>query len=821
MNRSRFHYIWLVLSLVFFAHVVSFRATAAFQEGKKQEKKEAEDGDGDASSEYTQFLSTMKLPTVKQILDEEPLDWIVLRKEPNGEFPVLVAKGLPNRPKTLPQYEKEGVKKIIGIELPVLGIKEMDLSLIRVDRFIYAEELMLRVAEKLLDSGTPDDLETAFEIIATVEANIPKWDKTIPTLQRLLVLDARKKLEKKEPELALALLEECHLLKAGFPEVDTMVSSIVDGLVSQAVQERDFRKAQHFLRRCGESFPQNPIRQRWLQRLQAMAQKHFDKSATQFQAKDYPSAAAEVQEGNRVWRAEGDNDRIYREILGRYQQVNVGVLSSGQKFPVKTSAQKRHDELQSIPLFEPDRADSVMYYDTPYFEQWDPLDLGRRVVFTLRKQQPHWSGLPKITSPHVIDTIKAKLDPKNKAYDERFASYIKEFLVQTPFEFEVRFSRIPLRVESLFSFPLTTPDGEIFSKRFDRVGESEGRTTFRRSHVEPEGLSLRDYHVAEVVEHKFEQSHQAVQALQRGEIQMIAHLQPWEIDAFESNKRFYRRQYAMPFVHVIQFNPKTEILKNTQVRRALSMSIDRERILKKTILKDPAMRHGRVVAAPWPSKSYANSSLVDVPGYDIAGLKTAAALKGTAEMVLKNKEKGPEGRNVAKKDEPEEEEVKGPPKTKALPKLRLILEEDPVIQKAGPEIVKFWKAVGFEVEIVETTDDPDSWDLVYHKVRMHEPLIDIWPFLTLRDKAEVDGLLILPDWLKQKMVDLDFTGNFPAAAGHLRLLHRHLTAQGFFIALWEIDDYSVYALNVRGFANTPVTPYQRVTQWAVKPSPGN
>lgn len=822
MNRSRLHYFLLALSLLFLGQVILFKPAIASPQDGKQEKDEDGGEEKAAGAEFTNFLSTMKLPTPQQVLDEELVDWIVLKKDPaSGELPVLIAKGLPNRPKTIEQYEKENVKKIIGIELPVLGIKEQDLSLNRVDHFVYGEEIMLRVADKLLNSGTADDIETAFELIAIVERNIPKWDKTTERLQRLLLIDAKRKLQKQEPELALALLEECHQLKPGYPEVDSLVSSIMDGLLKKAVQGRDFRKAQHFLRRCGESFPDNPVRQEWSQRLQAMAQSHFDKSESEFKNKNYPLAAAEVQEGNRVWRAEGDNARIYREVLGRYKQINVGVTSTGQKFPVMTSAEKRRSELKAIPLFEPSRADSVLYYDTPYFEQWDPMDLGRRVVFTLRKQQPHWSGLPQITSPRVIDTLKARLDPKNKAYDERFASYIKEFLVQSPFKFEIRFSRIPLRVESLFAFPLTTPDGEIYSKRFVEVGETEGRTTFRRAHPEPEGLSTREYHVAEVIEHKFDQSFQAIQALQRGELQMIAHLQPWEIDAFATNKKFYRRQYAMPFVHVIQFNPETKILQNTEVRRALSLAIDRKRILRDTILKDKAMRHGRVVAAPWPSKSYANDSLVDVPTYNLAGLKTAAALKGTAEMVLKAKEDGPEGRNVAeKKEEVEEEKPKGPPKTKALPKLRMLLEEDPVIAKAAPEIIKFWTAVGFEIEIVDSTDDPKAWDLVYHKVRMHEPLVDIWPFLTLRKKAEVDGLLVLPDWLKQRMVDLDFTGNFPSAAENLRLLHRHLTAQGFFIALWEIDDYAVFALNVKGFDNNPVTTYQKVTQWSVTPDPG-
>ncbi|MFK7821289.1 MAG: ABC transporter substrate-binding protein, partial [Planctomycetaceae bacterium] len=661
----------------------------------------------------------------------------------------------------------------------------------------------------------PDDIETAFELIMIVERQIPKWSPTGERLQAILFQDAQQKLKKGEQELGLALLEECHLLTGDYQGLEQLqavtveVGRIVDDLVGKAVADKDFPKAQHFIRRVGQAFPNHPVRQKWLQRLEQMAQKRYDAARTAYEAKDYPGAAAEIQEAVKIWQPERENAATYRQVLMRYQQLHVGVTSLEQKFPVKTSTDRRHKRLVDARMFEPYRADNIVYYDTAIFEQWDPLDLGRRVVFRLRKQQPYYSGLPDITSPNIVDTFKARLDPGNKAYNERFASYIKEFLVSSPREFEVRFSRIPLRVEPLFAFPLTTPEGDVYTRRFDKRAVDSNTVAFSRRHKEPEAVT--EYHVAEVIEKKFDRSGQAIQALQRGEIQMIAHLQPWEIDTFESRKEFYRRQYSLPFVHVIQFNPKTEILQNTQVRRALSKSIDRERILKQTVLRDDAMRHGRVVAAPWPSNSFANSSLVEAPVYTLAGLREAAALRGTAEMVLK-KEKEEE-----KAAEATDEDAA---RTKELPELRLVLEEDPVVERAAPEIVKFWGAAGFKVKIIESTDDEDGWDLVYHKLKMNEPLSELWPFLTLSDVATVDGLLVLPDWLKQKLVDLDFTGNFPAAEKDLKLLHRHLSAQGFFIPLWEIDDYGVFSTSVSGFAKEPVSPYQGVTGWVVKPEIG-
>ena len=771
----------------------------------------AQDEEEEGANSDTSGLPTLtsmieNIPSAQQLLDAvEPVDWVVLKKDATGEFRVIEAEGIRNRPNTLDVLRQEKQPRL-DIFRPGGTSPELFLPVRMIDRIIYAEEVMLRRVDRLLENSNPENIETAFELVMLVERKIPRWPLTGKRLQNILFSDAQQKLSKGEEELGLALLEECHMLQRDYSDLEPLpivtreVGRIMDNMVGKAVEVKDFPKAQHYINRVGGTFPDHPVRQRWLAKLQELAQVHYDAARSKFDSKDYPGAAAELREAIRIWKPQGANAATYSQVLTRFQQLHVGVTSVDQKFPVTTAAQKRHRELSNARLFEPYRADNLVHYETTIFEQWDPLDLGRRVVFTLRKQQPKSSGLPDITTPNIVDTFRARLDPANKAYNERFASYIKEFLVASPREFEVRFSRIPLRVEALFNFPLTTPDGDVYTQRFEKTVKDANTLTFKRKHPEPEGET--EYHVAEVIEKKFKRSGQAIQALQRGEIQMVPHLQPWEIDVFASQKEFYRRQYAQPFVHVIQFNAKTEILQNTQVRRALSKSIDRERILKRKILQDSAMRHGRVVAAPWPSASYANSSLVEAPKYTLAGLREAAALRGTAEMVLKK-----EG----------EERKEGDARTKELPELRLVLEEDPVVERAAPEIIKFWTAAGFKIKIVPSTDDPDQWDLACYKIKMQEPLIELWPFLTLADKAKVDNLLVLPDWLKQKLVDLDFVGNLPAAEQDLRLLHRHLSAQGFFIPLWEIDDYAVFSTSVGGFADEPVSPYQHVTDWIVRP----
>ena len=53
-----------------------------------------------------------------------------------------------------------------------------------------------------------------------------------------------------------------------------------------------------------------------------------------------------------------------------------------------------------------------------------------------------------------------------------------------------------------------------------------------------------------------------------------------------------RNRTVFPTTHVLQFNPESVPLKNSEFRRALAFVLNREKILAETVLRDPAMRRG-------------------------------------------------------------------------------------------------------------------------------------------------------------------------------------------------------------------------------------
>ena len=129
-----------------------------------------------------------------------------------------------------------------------------------------------------------------------------------------------------------------------------------------------------------------------------------------------------------------------------------------------------------------------------------------------------------------------------------------------------------------------------------------------------------------------------------------------------------------------------------------------------------------------------------------------------------------------------------------------------------------WKRVGSEVQLADSAavDAAKDWDLVYRTLQMTEPVVELWPFLTMRSAARVADLMHLPDWLRQELIDLDRAENFQAAVTVLHRLHRHIQEQVLLLPLWEIDEVMIVPKNINGFSKTPLSPYQGLERWTIQ-----
>ncbi|MBM3970488.1 MAG: hypothetical protein FJ302_11590 [Planctomycetes bacterium] len=879
------------------------------------------------------------LPSKSDLLTKPPFDWVFLKNDD-----VLTVKPLQPRPKTLDQINEKRkqmaqppkVTRMAGesqeafaarlrqsadehrklrekvdnieVELPdstKVSEDEEDSSYkLNVDKYvgdiINFEDVVLRRVDLLLDNA---ELEDAYELLLFVDRRHLGWPGYDERLNRFLLLDAQGKLAQGETETAFALLEQMHeRVKSAINSKDPLVryatmgqdlakcstelGKAIDILVEPAVKSRDFRQARFYLSRMIKLQSDHPNAANWRDQLIAETNRLLAEAATATAAGKFDQAAVLADEAALVWPATPSLKNSHRQAAQRWQILKVGSIDPVipvTRFPFATEATRRRDGLNRLQFFEPSRIDGGARYRSRFLESWEPTDLGRQAVFTLRSSRSSWESSPIVTASGVVTALLERLEPSSAHFDERLASFIDGVAVSGPFEFSVKFSRIPVRTEALFAMPLGTSEqtSAELDQRYRVATVGDNAISLRRTVNEPERVLQR--HLAEILEYRYPSHEKAVQGLLRGEISMIPCVPAWQLDKLAADGRFFVRKYAVPQTHFVQFNPQSKPLRSPELRRALLYGLDRSQVLRDVMLRDLTVRTLResLPKAKVPAKLPPDSGLT----YDEA--KSELVWTGMAITDQQSRQFTALSFDVdyrkslqtlVKKSQPDRGRVVTAPWATSLsayhrlvpPReadmslafalataakkslgaemrtLRMICEPDPIVEDAAKRLIEDWKRIDINIELVSlvapaqaaqppgaaplpvasgqdavaapaAAPQPPTWDLVYRTSRMTEPMMELWPLLSLDTVSRVESIRYLPDWLRQGLIDLDRVADWATTVASLQELHRELSETVQFIPLWEIDDALVFRKTLRGIPEAPLHPYHDVEQWISEP----
>ncbi|MBC7964506.1 MAG: hypothetical protein H7Z17_01170, partial [Fuerstia sp.] len=689
-----------------------------------------------------------------------------------------------------------------------------------------------------------------------VEKEFPSWELSKPRFENLLLVESGIRAKDGDIYAALALLDELANRNIDNPELRPRFGEIVAPMIETAVADEDFNKARYLISRIERVFPGHETSTAWQGRMQAMADSLLTEAKQQSSQREFSAAADLAWKAESIWPSSGNSRAVFSQTVARHQVLHVAIDDSGTSeivYPSPRESDERHLELVEVPLFEPTSADELTYFRSSYFEIWDPTDLGREVVFTLRETRPTWQSQPLLTANQIADALGRRMDPSSPLFNSRLASFVREVSVRSPSEMKIRFSRVPLSIESLLRFPIVAaasiadtenPDATatpgqtaevtsadangvtLLSTRFVKSQTNDTETSYLRERSEPDGLDPSKYHVAEVREKNFTDRDELLKSVIRGDIDYLPNLLPWEVDAFKASPAFQVRQYALPLTHVITFNPLSERIVNAQMRRALSFALNREAILKSIVLRDDAMRYGRPTSAPWHLQSYATNPLEKPPEFN---LRLAYALRFAAERQLQlaeltklETEAKAKAKEAGEKFESEEFRKVTNVDYIKLPRLRMVVDPDPTCMKAAERMAVYWGKIGFEIDLIPgdqkgTPLQDADWDLCYRRIRMEEPLLELWSLLTNDSSFDMNRLKLFPDWMRQELVNLDYSASFVDAQDRLFTIHRHMSAEAFIIPLWEVDEFAVWKKSTLGIPDRPMSPYQNVERWIVRP----
>ena len=848
----------------------------ALAQKKKPKKKPKQKPKAGAAEFRFPKLEDLKLPTVEELLDREAspngddkVDWIIIKGPPEIEkcF-VYRVKPISPRPRTIEKIEarikaaekwpepKTAAERLDQLakkrELPWIELIMIDLPAdeqgqkvhyLAIREIRHHEDLLLLRIEKLQEEGK---LALAYELLFNMQRQKPNWPRLDIVQQKQLFVEAADFFKKNQTSAALVRLEELHSRAPNFDGLSGMMGRVVDRLTTAAIKDNDYRKARHYIGRLYRRDSNNAVYKKWEGILGGKADEQLRLARQATAAKKYDEAAIRVARAAYYWPRANGLSGAFETMQRRWQRVTVGVEHfplTKKQFPLPTMADARRRSLTTTPLFEPGGVDDIVHYGTRFFQEWLPTDLGRKSLLTMHAKRATWQAAPETSSLIVADNLRERLNSKSPHYDERLKSYIKAIRVVSPTQLEIQFERVPPRLESVLRFPLLKLDslqpsatavtstgqplkrGDILSSRFRPFQTNDWtptRQVFRRNIAEPDGVTDSRYHVAEVIERKFTKPELAIQALKRGQIDMIAHIRPYHQKFLAADNRLDVRKYAAPITHVLQFNPDSILMRNREIRRVLAYALDRRSMLDRFVLRtheaqfpDELKRLGRVVSAPYASDSYAYDPDVKPKPYDI---KLALALLLTIKRQHQRAHAGAVGGSMMLKL------MKKGEKTGWLPPIRMLVEPGEDSKAVAEMCVKQWGRIKLKIEIVDASKlDPKKsgqWDFAYRKVRMLDPMVDLWPFLTFDNRARVESLKHLPDWLRQELVRLDTARDWPSAVEMVRKLHDLMQKETQTIPLFEVDDYMALRREVKAFRSVNLEPaqtYQNIERWRLVP----
>jgi hypothetical protein len=771
-------------------------------------------------------LEELSYPTAKELITGKTVDWLVLKNK-HKVIPVESVVG--PRPGTLiwldakikkghPRGDKNEAR--IRDNLPYLnlilqagdstGNADYRIHRKHLEEIVYFEDMIIKRTDEALDK---QEVARAYELLEKLESINANWPGLQERKLRLLFVDAQTRFAAGNLESSLAILQDLHSLSKNYSGLSQLLSDVLEGLVAPQVAAGDFRHARHFLERIRLLEPRNSVLVKWSKDLESRAEGKMRDALAAARANKPDVALDLIEEAARIWPQTSELVTNHRRLFENYQRLRVAVLdlpAEKSRGAYVSPADRRHDSITELRLFQPARVDErVVRYETRLFTEWEPENLGHSIRFRILQHRGEWESQPSLTAGTIVETIARRLDPKLPTYDARIASAVGDLSVSSPFDFRINFRQAPLKPEALFSIPvelsggpgMLAPNGLPSWPFYVHLRDSK-RIVYRRTLPEPSQIT--DRHLAELVEVHFADYPSAVQSLLRGETSLLPRVAPPDVKRFEQHGEFFVVPLALPETHILQFNPRSEALKNRTLRRALVYASNRKQILESVFLHEAEGRLGRQTSAPFATTSYAYDPLVKPHRFDQI-LAYTLAMGAKVEL-------------------------------QTLPTLKMICPPDPEMRAAASEIVTQWnrlfeKKIGLKVVLLDAphpgtmanildsvdskTQDP-TWDIRYDVVRMAEPLVDLWQVVTLTTGTDLTTVQHIPTWLRQELLSLEQAGNMASVEDSLHRLHKHLWAEVHLIPLWELTPVMAVRKTVRSLPQGPINSYEGVEGWRLE-----
>ncbi|GIW88650.1 MAG: peptide ABC transporter substrate-binding protein [Isosphaeraceae bacterium] len=673
----------------------------------------------------------------------------------------------------------------------------------------YFEDMLLAEARRFMQAR---NYAKAFEYILAVQTRNPNWKGLRETVDTLLFEEATWALAGNDRDRGLRLLRELFDRNPEYPGVRQRLAEAYGFRAQEAISRGQYAVGRRILRQLREIDPSSLVAVDLTTRFVQRARESYNRG---LRAEGGERLDA-LREALQIWPALEEAVAPFEEAFRAHPTVRVGVVDLPRPIApwVRSPASARVVPLLYLPILADESEEAQIGRVAGQLAANVELgELGRRIDLTLQRDV-YWSdGSRRVSAIDVVRALSDRAQPRSPAYQARWANLLDRIETLDVDRVIVRLRRTPLDPISWLTVPIGPAhaawDGRVATAAgrlpvgngpyvFERQTEQEARyVAATREGTASDPTVVPIPRIVRIMERRLPEAGSALAAFSQGEIDLLEHVPVDRVPTLSRDPEVVVGRYRLPEIHLIALDGREPLLRNRNLRRALSYALDRRVILEESVLKRPIDDANRPADGPFALNSYANAPDVPPLEYDLM----------TARML-----------------------VAGVRRELALPKIELTLEypDRPEARAAVPRIAEMLRALGLVIQVSQRSESEleeqlrggRRFQLAYRVLTCDEPLREAGGLICPGYDAapESDGLgALASDLIRQRLLQLEQATDWNAARDLVRQIDRECRDELPILPLWQLERHFARRPHLVGLPEVADHLYQAIETWEITP----
>lgn len=765
-------------------------------------------------------------PGNAQLVDKEPFDRIYLDEFNNfSTLDIIPLEVIPTKP-----YPGRGELVFEKVDFDEF---KLQVPWNRVIDYKTFDQLLLDESELLLEQK---NFSRAFRNLLYVYDNGSNRSPELrKQLKRVLVRDGVENFNAGNHSLALSIFEDVY--RASPKEVIDNVKAIdmimkgYDLMIKERFGNGGYEGVREILSTVERNYGDDveKLQKEWSARLEEKNREYFSKAEQAIQSGDSRAAHSAARKAIYAMPDDVASANLLNQVIEKYPLVYVGVSETAPNGgdPTRTDnwAARRIGRVTQRTIVEFDGLGDeggTYRFLNGTLERVD--EEGFKYEFRLSNSNEF--GVPVVTAYQISQQLLERADPESPHYHEPWSKIVGPISITDGQTVLVEL-RIPfIRPEALLqvAYEGAGPDGlPVQNGPYIVTEQTDEFTQFSRN---PNYDMLPTSQYPELVELKYENPSDAVDALLKGDIDVIDRVPHQDLRALSRNPFVRLSKYKVPTIAMLIPNNRNDFTKNLDFRSGLFRAINREAILTEGIAAGREISGCELLTGPFPIGTedndqigYAYNPKIKQINYDIVlatvlvsvvkgQLEARAREERAKERIAEN-----EGQEPSPDDKLNEEDVI----RLEYPELVLAYPQGEISSLTCQSIKRMWGEIGVSVTLRElpagqSAPEDEDFDFLYVEIAMSEPLTDVEILFGN------DGLaknLSAP--VQQLVRKLSYSTSWAKAGRNLRQMHRQVLNNVSVIPLFQVQEFFAYRKNVKNLGRDVVNLYENIDGWEVVP----